>query len=313
MKLVRSVESADVKNTGCVLTIGNFDAVHKGHQQILDRLNAHGQALGLPTIVMTFDPHPEEYFVKSDGASRLTDTGTRFFALQEAGIDLMVSLRFNRQLAETTAEEFVSEKLVKQLGVRLILVGDDFRFGKDRQGDFSVLQRLGRELGFTVEDTNTVLADGERISSTRIRHLLEAGDLAAAEQLLGRPYNLVGRVIYGQQLGRQWGFPTLNLAIHHKPALTGVFAVKVKWKSKQQPVFGVANLGKRPTVGGLQTLLEVHLFDFDDSLYGRRICVEFVEKIRGEQKFESFDALKAQITKDADRAREIVASRGEKV
>ena len=310
MRLVRSVESADIRNTGCVLTIGNFDAVHRGHWHILERLCAQGKSLGLPAVVMTFDPHPEEYFVKSDGASRLTDTATRFFTIAEAGVDLMVSLRFNRELAETTAEDFVREKLVYHLGAKSILVGDDFRFGKNRQGDFSLLQRLGEEEGFTVEDTKTVLADGERISSTRIRKLLEAGDLDSAKRLLGRPYNLVGRVIYGQQLGRQWGFPTLNLAVHHKPALSGVFAVRVRGAS-ESPVFGVANLGKRPTVGGLQTLLEVHLFDFDQSIYGKRLCVEFLQKIRGEQKFDSFDDLKAQIKKDADQARDIVASMGE--
>lgn len=310
MRLVRSVESAGVKETGCVLTIGNFDAVHKGHQQILSRLCEKGKSLGLPAVVMTFDPHPEEYFVKNNGASRLTDTGTRFFAVAETGVDLMISLRFDRSLAETSAEDFVLEKLVKQLGVRFVLVGDDFRFGKNRQGDLALLRKLGAQSGFAVEDTATVLADGERISSTRIRNLLEVGELTAAQELLGRPYNLVGRVTYGQQLGRQWGFPTLNLSIHHKPAITGVFAVRVRGLGGKA-VYGVANLGKRPTVGGLKTLLEVHVFDFDQNIYGERLCVEFLEKIRGEQKFDSFEELKAQITRDADQARTMTAALGE--
>jgi len=307
MKLVRSLASAGLNETGCVLTIGNFDAVHTGHQQILGRLKQKGDALNLPIVVMTFDPHPEEYFVKSGGATRLTDTGTRFFALQDAGVDLMISLRFNQTLAETAAEDFVTHQLVEQLGVKFVLVGDDFRFGKNRQGDFALLERLGEENGFLVEDTQTVLSQGERISSSRIRTLLEAGELDQARVLLGRPYNLVGRVIHGQQLGRQWGFPTLNLAINHKPALTGVFAVRVKGIDKK-PLNGVANLGKRPTVGGLKTLLEVHLFDFAESIYGRRICVEFIKKIRSEKKFDSFDALKEQIMKDTQTAKEIMTS-----
>ena len=312
MRLVRSAHSAGIVETGCVITIGNFDAVHRGHQKILSRLKQKGEELGLPVVVMTFDPHPEEYFVGANSATRLTDTGTRYFALRETGVDMMVSLRFNKALAETTAEDFVLRQLVAELGARFVLVGDDFRFGKDRAGDFGLLQKLGKENGFTVEDTATVRSDDERISSSRIRGLLEQGDLSGAQKLLGRPYNLVGRVIHGQKLGRQWGFPTLNLAIHHKPAVTGVFSVRVSGFNDDKPRFGVANLGKRPTVGGLQTLLEVHLFEFDQSVYGKRICVEFLDKIRGEKKFDSFDDLKNQIMKDVEIAKEITALIGER-
>ncbi len=311
MRLVRSARSAGVYDNGCVITIGNFDAVHQGHQEILSRLKQKSTELGLPAVVMTFDPHPEEYFVGSDSATRLTDTGTRFFALEAAGVDIMVSLRFNRALAETSAEDFVSQQLVAELGARFVLVGDDFRFGKDRAGDFELLQKLGKDNGFTVEDTATVLSENERISSSRIRGLLQHGDLSGAQALLGRPYNLVGRVIHGQALGRQWGFPTLNLAVHHKPAITGVFAVQVRGLDDAKPRFGVANLGKRPTIGGLQTLLEVHLFDFDQSVYGKRICVEFLDKIRGEKKFDSFEDLKSQIMKDVQTAKEMIALIGE--
>jgi len=311
MRLVRSAQAAGVAKTGCVITIGNFDAVHSGHLKILSRLKRKGAELGVPVVVMTFDPHPEEYFVGADSATRLTDTGTRFFALQAAGADIVVSLRFNKALAETTAEEFVSRQLVSELGARFILVGDDFRFGKDRAGDVELLKKLGKENSFTVEDTATVLSDNERISSSRVRGLLAQGDLPGAQALLGRPYNLVGRVIHGQKLGRQWGFPTLNLAIHHKPAVTGVFAVQVRGLNGSKSLFGVANLGKRPTIGGLQTLLEVHLFDFDQSVYGMRICVEFLDKIRGEKKFESFDDLKSQIMKDVQTAKELTTQIGE--
>ena len=286
------------------MTIGNFDAVHRGHRQILKILRERADSLGLPAVVMTFDPHPEEYFLKEKSSPRITDRATRYFALRNEGVDVMLLLRFNASLAQTTAETFILEFLIGALQVRHLLIGDDFHFGRNRAGNFAMLKAFSAEGQYLVEDTETILDAGERISSTRVRHLLEQGDLEAAERLLGRRYNLVGRVIRGQQLGRQWGFPTLNLAINHKPALTGVYAVEVKGINGST-VAGVANLGTRPTVGGVRTLLEVHLFDFDKSIYGERVCVEFVRKIRDEQKFESFDALKAQIAIDTERAREV--------
>ncbi len=307
MKLIRSVHSPHLPQDGCVLTIGNFDAVHLGHQKILQTLRARADSLGLPAVVMTFDPHPEEFFLKEKSSPRITDRATRYFALRNQGVDAMLLLRFNKSLAQTSAEDFISEYLIKALKVRHLLIGDDFHFGRNRSGDVRMLREYSCEGKYQVEDTDTIIDDGERVSSTRIRRLLEQGNLEIAERLLGRRYNLVGRVIRGQQLGRQWGFPTLNLAVNHKPVLTGVFAVEVKGINGGA-LAGVANLGKRPTVDGLQTLLEVHLFDFDKSVYGERVCVEFVHKIRNEQKFESFDALKAQIRIDADRAREFLTA-----
>ena len=284
------------------MTIGNFDAVHIGHQQILENLRKEAKTRGLPSAVMTFDPHPEEYFVGGASGSRLTNLATRFFALQQCGVDLMLSLPFNQSLAQTEAEDFIRDILVKSLGVRFVLVGDDFRFGRGRAGNFAMLQSMATECGYTVMDTPTIEHHGRRVSSSYVKELLQGGDLDTVATLLGRRYSLSGRVIRGQQLGRQWGFPTLNLAIRHKPALTGVFAVTVAGID-DDPLPGVANLGKRPTVDGLRTLLEVHLFNFDRSVYGRRVCVEFVRKIRDERKFDSFDQLKNQIMKDAESAR----------
>lgn len=305
MKLIRAIRSPHLPKQGCVLTIGNFDAVHLGHQQILKTLRKRADSLGLPAVVMTFDPHPEEYFLKDKSSPRITDRATRYFALRNQGVDVMLLLRFNQSLAQTTAEDFIAEYLIDALKVKHLLIGDDFHFGRNRAGNITMLKEFSTQGNYEVEDTDTIIDQDERVSSTRVRHLLERGDLESAKRLLGRRYNLVGRVIRGQQLGRQWGFPTLNLAINHKPVLTGVFAVEVKGLNGKV-VPGVANLGTRPTVDGLRTLLEVHLFDFDRSIYGERVCVEFVQKIREERKFDSFDALKAQIKKDTERAREFL-------
>lgn len=305
MKLIRAIRSPHLPKHGCALTIGNFDAVHLGHQQILKTLRKRADSLGLPAVVMTFDPHPEEYFLKDKSSPRITDRATRYFALRNQGVDVMLLLRFNQSLAQTTAEDFISEYLIDALKVKHLLIGDDFHFGRNRAGNITLLKKFSTQGNYQVEDTDTIFDQDERVSSTRVRRLLERGDLESARRLLGRRYNLVGRVIRGQQLGRQWGFPTLNLAINHKPALTGVFAVEVKGLNGKA-VPGVANLGTRPTVDGMCTLLEVHLFDFDRSIYGDRVCVEFVQKIREERRFDSFDALKAQIKKDTKRAREFL-------
>lgn len=307
MKLVRSVAAAGLEKAGSALTIGNFDAVHLGHREILSSLRRHADRLRVPAVVMTFDPHPQEFFRGRDCCPRLTNLASRFFALRDCGVDIMLSLRFDSGLATTGAETFVREIIGDRLAVRYLQVGDDFRFGRDRLGDFALLSRLSGEVGYELQRADTLNHRGQRVSSTRIRELLGQGRLDLAEELLGRRYAIAGRVIRGQQLGRQWGFPTLNLAINHNPALTGVFAVRVSGLDCP-PRDGVANLGTRPTVGGLRTLLEVHLFDFDGDVYGKRICVEFIEKIRPEQKFDGFDALKAQIRRDCDSARQILGS-----
>lgn len=316
MRLLRSIHAAELTSAiaphgGCVLTIGNFDGVHLGHRQILQTLVAHGKRLNLPAVVMTFDPHPQEYFRADSAHARLTTTGTRFFALRECGVDIMLSLKFDRALAHTSAADFIRGHLAERLRVKYLLIGDDFRFGAKRAGDFAMLAQMAGECGYAVERFDTVKRHDHRVSSTWIRELLGSGDLARATQLLGRKYAHAGRVMYGDQRGREWGYPTINLAIRHRPAITGVFAVWVTGLAAV-PLAGVASLGTRPTVGGapessaVRNLLEVYLFDYDGDAYGRRVCVEFVEKIRAEEKYNDYAALIAQIAQDAAAAKTIL-------
>ena len=304
MQIRRSISKNAITDSGCVLTIGNFDGVHIGHQSIMAQLVAAGKRLGLPTAVMTFMPSPDDYFQGEKSAPRIATISSRYFVLKDLGIDYMFALPFNANLAATSAEDFIRKYLVQGLNAKYILVGDDFRFGKVRAGDFAYLEGLSGELGYEVERYDTVLQDDRRISSSRVRKNLADGDLMQVERLLGRKFSMVGRVTHGAKLGRQWGFPTLNIPIKHKLPCTGVFAVQVKGiNNKTLP--GVANLGSRPTVDGLKTLLEVHLFEFSGDIYGHRICVEFIEKIRDEKKFESFDDLKMQIGRDCESARQL--------
>ena len=296
MKIFRSLQSTRFE-MGCALTIGNYDAVHNGHQKILNRLVSKANSLGVPSVVMTFVPSPEEYFLGHRAAPRLTTLASRYFSLRPHGVDVLLVLPFKASLANTEAEEFVSAGLVGELNCKYILIGDDFRFGSGRRGDFELLQQMGQKLDFEVEQMDTVTDHGERISSTRIREALDSGRLDIARELLGHPYTMVGRINHGDKRGREWGFPTLNLAVRSSPPFTGVFAVQVEGLGRKK-CDGVANLGTRPTIGGLKTLLEVHLFDFSGDVYGERICVQFISKIRDEIKFDSFDDLKAQIKED---------------
>ncbi len=300
MKLARGIESKLIPDGGCALTIGNFDGIHLGHQMILRHLVERGEQLSLPTVVMTFLPAPNEYFQKHKSSPRLFGLSSRYLSVREHGIDVMLVLPFNSGLANTGAEEFIRRILVAGLGVRYILTGDDFRFGAGRTGNHELLRRFGQKYGFRVERFHTVSDSSARISSTRIREALAAGDLQAARQMLGENYSITGRVIHGDKRGRQWGFPTLNIAVR-KPPFTGVFAVRVKGIDEHGNGYcGVANLGARPTIGGLKTLLEVHLFHFDRNIYGRRIRVEFIKKIRDERKFDSFGQLQSQILADCE-------------
>ncbi len=308
MKLVRSINAINsglLPDSGCVLTIGKFDAVHVGHQKILQQLVDVGNKLDLPAVVMTFAPNPEEYFRRRDAAPRLTTISSQYFALREHGVSVMLALPFNQRLAQTSAEDFIQKYLIDGLNARYISIGDDFRFGKGRQGDYQMLKQAGRKHGFEVGRFTAINRANRRVSSSRIRDSLKAGNLDQVAALLGRKFAMVGRVIHGDKRAREWGFPTANIAIKRKTPLTGVFAVKVHGIGDAQ-VKGVANLGKRPTVDGVKTLLEVHLFNFSNAIYGKRICVEFFTKIRDEKKFASFQALKTQIQKDCRRARQIL-------
>ena len=305
MKLVRTVKKDHFPASGCVLTIGNFDAVHLGHQKIINRLVARAQELGVPAVLMTFAPNPDEYFRGAEAAPRLSSISARYLALQGLGLDTLVVLPFNRELAQTTAGDFIEQYLIEGLHVRHLIVGDDFRFGAGRQGNYQMLCDYGARHGFTVDRMDTIEDGGDRISSTRVRRALGNGEFGEVARLIGRNFSMTGRVAHGDKRGRQWGFPTLNLPQRRKPPLRGVFAVSVILQDKRK-LAGVANLGNRPTVDGLKTLLEVHLFEFSGDLYGQRICVEFIGKVRDEQRFDSFDELKAQIMKDCETARGIL-------
>lgn len=305
MQLVRGLHNLRREHRGCVATIGNFDGVHLGHQSVFRHLMEKGVELNLPTTVVTFEPQPREFFQAATAPARLTRLREKVRAIQEVGVERVVVLEFNKRLAAMPAEHFVEELLVEGLGTRFLSVGDDFRFGSGRQGDFELLRRIGQARGFEVENMNTYKLDADRVSSTRIRELLTQGDFETASQHLGRPYGICGRIGHGDKRGRSIGFPTLNINLHRRVSpLRGVYAVKVEGLEAQS-VPGVANIGVRPTVEGEpRYLLEVHLFGFDRSVYGEHICVEFVRKLRDEQRFESFDALRRQIMLDADAARE---------
>ena len=303
MQIIRGLYNLKPHHQGCVATIGNFDGVHLGHQAVLGQLAERANELGLPLTVVTFEPQPQEYFCPDQSPPRLTRLREKVQALRRYAVDRLLVLRFDRAFSQQSPEAFIQNLLVNGLGVKYLVVGDDFRFGKDRAGDFAMLQAAGCEHGFEVVHMHTFVLDGERVSSTRVRLALAAGDLNGAEKLLGRVYRMSGRVAHGDKKGRDIGFPTANIHLHRMATpLRGVFAVELYGVSGE-PLPGVANLGTRPTVDGLRTLLEVHLFDFEGDLYGAQVHVEFLHKLRDERRFASFDELKAQIALDAQEAR----------
>jgi len=305
MELIRGFHNFRPRHGGCVATIGAFDGVHRGHQAVLRQLVEKSREYGLPSTVVLFEPLPREYFAPDSAPPRLMSFREKFEAIRELGIDRVVRIRFTPALRNMSADEFINTLFVKNLGAKYIVVGDDLRFGRDRSGDFDLLRKAGARDGFDVIDTATLQYDGERVSSTRIREVLAAGDFALAEALLGRPYSISGRVIVGQQLGRTIGAPTANLQLRRlRSPLAGVFAVEVEGV-EAQPLPGVANVGVRPTVGDLsKAILEVHLLNFNGDLYRRNIRVLFREKLRNEIKFDSIDALREQIARDIDQARD---------
>ncbi|MFO7593138.1 MAG: bifunctional riboflavin kinase/FAD synthetase [Pseudomonadota bacterium] len=311
MELIRGLHNLRPRHHDCVATIGNFDGVHLGHQAVLGQLAEKAAELCLPTTVITFEPQPQEYFSQGDFPPRLTRLREKLKALQRYSVDRVLCLQFNQALAQMEAETFIQRVLVDGLGIRYLAVGDDFCFGKGRRGDFSMLQQAGQEHGFEVVNMRTYEVEGRRVSSTRIRDALQAGNLSLAERLLGRPYRMSGRVAHGDKLGRTIGFPTANIFLHRKrPPVDGVFAVEM-FGIEGEPVQGVANVGTRPTVGGTRSLLEVHLFDFAAEIYGRHVHVDFLHRIREERRFDSFDALKAQIMQDAQQAKDYFTAKAQ--
>ena len=304
MELIRGFHNIRERHKGCVATIGAFDGVHHGHQAVLRQLMAKARELQLPSTVIVFEPLPREFFSPHEAPARLMSFREKFAALRDLGIDRVMRIRFDTSFREMGAMEFIRKLFVDGLGVKYIVVGDDLRFGRDRSGGFGMLAKAGKQYGFEVMDTATLKQGEERVSSTRIREVLAASDFTLAERLLGRPYSIAGRVIVGQQLGRELGVPTANLELHRlRSPLAGVFAVEVKGVGdKLWP--GVANVGVRPTVDNLpKAILEVHLLDFEGDLYRRNIEVIFRKKLRNEIKFDGLDALKAQIHRDIDEAR----------
>ncbi len=306
MEFIRDIYNITAKHHGCVATIGNFDGVHLGHQRILQNLNAKAKQLNLPSLLITFEPLALEFFLKDNRLARLMRLREKLMVLQEYSVDRVLCLKFNEQLASLTAEAFVKSLLVEKLGIRHLIVGDDFCFGKNRQGDFNLLKHLSEQYQFAVSNTETILLNGERVGSSRVRQALAVGDFALAKQLLGRPYSMGGHVIHGDKRGRQLGFPTANILLKRLLSpLHGVFAVKVHGVISQT-LFGVANLGRRPTVDGHKQLLEVYLLDFQQSIYGKFLQIEFIQKIRDEQRFASVDLLKQQIEQDVESAKKIL-------
>ena len=303
MTFIRDLQSLQSFNQRSVVTIGSFDGVHLGHQAILNQVKAVAAELGLPSVVMTFEPQPQEFFSGEKAPARLMRLREKVDALLDFGVDHVLCLQFNRELRNLTAMEFVQSVLVDGLGTKCLIVGDDFRFGCDRSGDFEMLLKMGETSDFTVQDTETLAVDGERVSSTLVRQILRQGNFDRAGQLLGKPFTIRGRVVYGQQLGRELGFPTANVQLNRYSApLSGVYAVLVTIDGVVYQ--GAANVGLRPTVGDLlKPILEVHLLDFSGDLYGQRIEVEFVTKIRDEEKFTSLEKLVEGIQRDVKQIR----------
>ncbi|QJQ94287.1 MULTISPECIES: bifunctional riboflavin kinase/FAD synthetase [Halomonadaceae] len=309
MELIRGLHNLRERHRGCVATIGNFDGVHRGHQAILDQLREQARALSLPLTVVVFEPQPREFFAGDQAPPRLTRLRDKARLLAECGAERVLCLPFNEALRSLTACEFIDRVLIAGLGVRHLVVGDDFRFGCERDGDFALLAEVGAQQGFGVEHTRTFAIDGERVSSTRVRTLLASGNFSQAECMLGRPYWLAGRVVADQKLGRTIGVPTANLPLLPLPlTLRGVYAVMTEL-ADGRCLPGVANIGWRPTVGSKRPVLEVHLFDFDEDLYGQRLTVFPCARLRGEITFDGIDELKRQITRDQARARQFFASR----
>lgn len=306
---------------GCVATIGSFDGVHRGHQAVLRQVKDKAKALGLPSLVMVFEPQPYEFFDRENAAPRLMRLRDKVCTLFAEGIDRVLCLKFDESLRSLSAKAYIDEVLIKGLGVKHLVIGDDFRFGADRSGDFVMLQKAGKEHGFSVVDTKTLLDTEDRISSTRIRKALAANEFQETARLLGREYSVSGRVIYGRQLGRSIGFPTVNISMGwQRTALQGVYAVEVLRqsgsgeRSERHDWEGVANIGMRPTVensndSSLKPLLEVHLFDADENLYGELLSVTFKQFIRAEKRFENVEALTKQIQLDSAEAKQYFHSK----
>ena len=307
MEFVRGLQNLKPAHRGCVLTVGNYDGVHRGHLQMIGTLQRRAAEFSAPGTVLVFEPSSKEFIDPEGAPPRLTRWREKYLQLATLGVERLVTLRFDERIRAMSPQAFVDELLVGALGARHVVVGDDFRYGCHAAGTIATLTASGARAGFTVEQVPPFLVEGVRVSSTAVRERLERGDCAGAARLLGRSYSMVGRVVHGNKLGRTLGFPTANLRLQRrKSPLRGILAVRVHGIGAL-PLPGVASLGTRPTVGGVEPLLEVHVFDFAGDLYGRAMEVEFVAKLRDEVKFESLDAMLAQMRRDAAEARALLA------
>ena len=302
MKLIRGLYNLRSPLPASAVTIGNFDGVHRGHQLVINQLKRVAAEASLPTVVIIFEPQPIEFLAPERAPKRLSRFREKIAYLKAQQIDYLLCLHFNQELASLDAEEFVQQILLDSLNTRHLVVGDDFHFGRNRQGNFEFLRSNGARFGFTVDETETLMHDGERVSSTRIRRAIESGDFEGAAELLGRPYSLSGRVAHGQKLGRQLGYPTINIKMGDKTLIVkGIFAVRVKGIDNRV-LEGVASIGTRPTVAGVDTILEVYILDFDQDVYGCSVEVEFLHKLRDEEKFASLEELSFNIGRDTENA-----------
>jgi riboflavin kinase/FMN adenylyltransferase len=310
MQLVRGIHNIGLSDDsgkksfekGCALTIGNFDGVHLGHRRVIAALIEQAKEIGCEAVVMVFEPQPQELFSPGTAPARLCRLRDKYTLLKNLGVDRLLCVNFNQKFASQSAKEFVEQLLVKRLAVKHLIIGDDFHFGQNRQGNFDMLCQAGKKFGFSVTDTASFKLADCRISSTEIRQALEQNRLADAEKMLGRPYSIIGRVFHGDKRGREIGFPTANVSLKRKVSpITGVYAVQIK--ATDGHYYGVANIGSRPTVLGKIAQLEVHIFDFNKNLYGQNIEVIILKKLRSEIKFESINALTAQIDTDTKQAR----------
>lgn len=306
MQLVRGIHNIRLEDHGCVLTIGNFDGVHLGHQQVIKALVSKAKALNCVAAVLVFEPQPQELFSPDTAPARLCRLRDKYNLLAKLGVQRLICVNFTVKFAGQSAEHFIENLLVKKLGIKHLIVGDDFHFGKNRAGNFDMLCRAGKNYGFDVSDTASYKMADCRISSTAIRQALEQDKLTAVKHMLGREYSIIGRVFHGDKRGRQLGFPTANVLLKRRVSpLSGVFAVMVNTNAGQFK--GVANIGARPTVNGVRQQLEVHLFDFNESLYGQCIEVIVKKKLRPVIKFENLAALTEQIKQDSEQAKQVLA------
>lgn len=310
MELVRGLHNLRPRHRGCVLTIGNYDGLHLGHQAMLKKLRTRAAEFGVPACVMSFEPSPREYFASIGAApaapGRLSRFREKFQNLAAYGVNRFVCARFDERMRTASPTEFIEEILVNGLGVRWLVIGNDFRFARRREGTAELLKSVGPTQGFGLDEVPPYLVDGERVSSSLVRAALSKGDMSRAMHLLGRPYRMSGKVILGKQLGRTLGFPTANLALHRRMIpMTGIFAVRVSGAGLENAA-GVAYIGTRPVVNGVEPLLEAHVFDYDGDLYGQYLDIDFIAHVREDRSFDTLDQLVEQMHKDAAKSRSLL-------